>query len=239
MNSCFSEIDPDIIDWNDYTGHEQFNAVYTITIGELVSCGVFDWNMPELDWKSAAFDDEQYERVCNYFIERFYYREISLEPFAEWARMLKSKIVYELMPKYRFQYSERLREWSIASGGREYGNSTLKSDTTNSGNSKTDNYYKSRNVNSKYPQTQLSGNSDYLTDGNDQEDERVIDETASGNATKNDTSSYEKNKDVNTIDYIESLGTYSEFMGSIDKRLCDELESFFVCMYTANVNAVW
>ena len=66
---------------DDWTGRDQWNAVYTITIGELIDCGLFDWKRPELDWSSAAFNEDQYDRVCSYFIERFYFREISLEPF--------------------------------------------------------------------------------------------------------------------------------------------------------------
>jgi hypothetical protein len=78
--------------WKDdaleYTGVDEWNAVYTVSIGELQAAGVFDWSNPLLDWSGAAYDEEQYERVCNYFVERFYYREISLEPFEEWARIL-------------------------------------------------------------------------------------------------------------------------------------------------------
>lgn len=180
----------------NYTGHDQFNAVYTITIGELLEGGLFDWNMPELDWKSAAFDDEQYERVCNYFIERFYYREISLEPFAEWARILHRKLVYELMPKYKPLY-ERVKQ-----GYSPFANE--------------DEYYKSRIVDSKYPQTMLSGNSDYLTNGRDEEFERI--------------------KESNLTD---AMNKYVTEFHSVDESLLDELESMFVCMYTTNVNAVW
>ena len=31
---------------HEYTGRDQWNAVYTITIGELLDAGVFDWSMP-------------------------------------------------------------------------------------------------------------------------------------------------------------------------------------------------
>lgn len=138
---------------HEYTGRDQWNAVYTITIGELLDAGVFDWSMPELDWSDAAYNPEQYKRVCNYFIERFYYREISIEPFAEWARMLKRKLVYELMPKYKHLYKRV-----------EDGISPL---------AQTGEYHKRRNVHSDYPQTLLSENSDYLTSGDDLEYETI------------------------------------------------------------------
>ena len=52
----------------DYTGKQQFNAVYTVTIGELKESGLFDWSLPKLDWSDAAYSPDQYKRICNYFI---------------------------------------------------------------------------------------------------------------------------------------------------------------------------
>lgn len=181
---------------HDYTGHDMFNAVYTITIGELVENGVFDWDKPELDWSQAAYNYAQYKRVCDYFIERFYYREISIEPFAEWARMFRRKMIYEVMPKYIPLY-ERLKD----------GYSPLADE---------DEYYKERKINSSYPETMLSGNSDYITDGFDTEYERI--------------------KDGNTVDMMMK---YAREFRSIDEMLLDEFESMFICMYTTNVNATW
>lgn len=186
--------------WKDdalnYTGTDEWNAVYTVSIGELQAAGVFDWSSPLLDWSSAAYDAEQYERVCNYFIERFYYREISIEPFEEWARTLKRKLVYELMPKYVPLYERVYEGINPLSDGDEY--------------------YKSRIVNSAYPETVLSGNSDYLTDARDEENERV--------------------KEGNLVDAMES---YKERFRSVDQSLLDELESMFISMYTTNINATW
>ena len=180
----------------DYTGIEQFNAVYTITIGELKESGLFDWSLPQLDWSDAAYSPDQYKRVCNYFIERFYYREISIEPFAEWAMMFHRKMVYEVMPKYKPLYER------FANGYSPLANE--------------DEYYKSRIIDSSYPQTMLSGNSDYLTSGRDEENERIKD----GNMT-------------------DMANKYANEFRAIDTMLLDEFESMFICMYTTNVNATW
>ena len=80
---------------NEWTGRDRWNAVYTITLGELIDKGVFDWSLDILDWSAAAYSAEQYKRVCAYFIERFRFREISIEPFYEWATMLHRKLVCE------------------------------------------------------------------------------------------------------------------------------------------------
>lgn len=145
--------DYSIDEMETYTGKDIYKAVYTITIAELSDAGIFDWSKDYLDWSDAAFDDEQYQRVCNYFTARFYYREISMKPFLVWANYLQRKLVYELMPKYRPLYAAVKEGFNpIASN---------------------DEIYKERAIGSKYPQTLLGGNADYATDGTDREYERI------------------------------------------------------------------
>ena len=197
MNSySFDDVVIDVEEFDDYTGRDEWNAVYTVQIGELVANGVFDWTMPELDWSSAAYDEVQYKRVCDYFIERFQYREISIEPFLEWARVLKRKIVYELMPKYTPLYARVSEGINPLAGENEY--------------------YKNRTITSAYPETLLSDNADYITDGKDEEFQRI------------------KEKD-----YVDSMENYAMKYKGVDEMLLDELESMFICMYTTNVNATW
>lgn len=173
--------------------YAKWHSVFTIQLGELVEMGLFDWNSELLNWFDAAFDYEQYERVCRYFIERFEFREISLEPFYEWARRLHYKLVYELMPKYKPLYE-------ALDGGinplADY-----------------DEYYKEREITSAYPETMLSGNSDYASDGKDVENERI----RLGNIAEREQQ-------------------YMEGFKAVDSALLDELECMFVCMYSSNVN---
>ena len=192
MDNC--GIDIEVFD--AFTGNDEYNAVYTVQLGELVSKGVFDWDMPILNWKDAAFDDAQYSRICAYFIERFYYREISLEPFEEWARTLRRKIVFELMPKFIPLY-ERIGE----------GINPLQ---------ESNEYYKNRTIGSAYPETLLSENADYITDGKDEEYQRLKEN-----------------------EFADSIDNYVNVYRSVDEYMLDELESMFVCMYTANINATW
>lgn len=175
-----------------YTGPKEIHSVFTISLGELIETGVFSWDSELLNWESAAYDREQYERVCAYFIERFYYREISLVPFKQWARMVHYSLVYELMPKYRELYSALENGYNPIADGDEY--------------------YKERKVNSRYPETLLTNSADYLESGIDTEWERV------------------KIGPINdALDKIKA-------QGSIDQMLCDELETFFYGLYTANAN---
>lgn len=176
-----------------YTGCPEWHSTYTIQLGELVASGVFDWSKPELDWSDAAYNRAQYDRVCAYFLERFKFYEISIVPFYEWANFLKRKLVYELMPKYRLAY---------AKVDDDFNPFALE-----------DEYYKGRKIESDYPQTLLSSNSDYATIGNDEEWERI----RSGND-------------------VDMLDNYFTKFKAIDKMLLDELETLFICVYSTHVN---
>ena len=117
-------------------------------------------------------------------------------PFKEWALALRRKLVYELMPKYRPLY-ERVAE----------GLNPLQNENE---------YYKNRTIDSSYPETLLSENADYITDGRDEEFQRI--------------------KENNLVD---SMQNYADYFRSVDEMLLDDLESMFICMYTTNVNGSW
>lgn len=183
------------VDPMEWTGDDVWNAIYTIQLGELIEHGVFDWKRPELDWSAAAYSPDQYTRVCEYFVERFRYREISIEPFLQWAQMLKRKLVYELMPKYKPLY-ERVAE----------GINPLQD---------SDEYFKRRIVDSEYPETLLSANADYASNGEDLEHEKLVE----GNVA-------------------ESIDEFRALYHGIDEMLLDELEIMFVGLYTMNANVL-
>lgn len=180
----------DVLNW---TGRDSWNAIYTITIDELIDHGVFDWTNPLLDWSDSAYNKEQYERCCNYFIDRFRFREISIEPFYEWANCLHQKLVYELMPKFRMMYKIVDDDFDIMQIGSSYN--------------------KGRDINSNYPETLLSGNSDYITNGRDFENENV----QHGNA-------------------LEIYLNYVEKFKTIDTLLLDSLETMFISLYTVSID---
>lgn len=181
-------------DMLDYTGQMETHSVYGIKLCELIESGVFDWTKPELDWSGAAYSPEQYDRFCKYFEERFYFRDIGITPFKVWANYFHRMMVYELMPKYKPMYEQ------IESGIAPLGENE---------------YYKRRTIESAYPETQLSGNSDYITDGTDEEWERV-----------------------KITDAGKSMQDYIKEFVSVDAAIADELEVLFVCMYTSYVNAL-
>ena len=185
----------ELLDLDTWIGESETHAIYTIKLIELVQTGVFDWSRPELDWSSAAYDEEQYSRICAYFIERYRYEEIALLPVKEWMLSLKRRLVYELMPKYRPLY-ERLKD-----GLNPFQES--------------DEYHKKRSITSDYPETILSANADYVSDGVDIE--------------------YETIREGNIA---EMAVNYRDMYRDVDNMLLDELEIMFIQIYTANVNGL-
>lgn len=189
------EFDPSIFDPENLMRAQsmpEWHAVFTIQLGELVESGVFDWESPLLDWSAAAADEEQYARVCAYFVERFRYREISITPFLEWAQALKRKLVYELMPKYKPLYAEVAESIVPLASENEY--------------------MKRRKIASDYPETLLSENADYISDGEDEEWQRI--------------------KVGKVSEAMEGYAAYH----AVDEALLDELEVLFVSMYTSYNN---
>lgn len=193
---CFTEIDPQFLaDLETKTGIPEMHPLYTVYLQSLIEDGVFDWAKPELDWSSAAYDAEQYARVCAYFIDRYRYQEIAVLPVKLWFNELHRRLVYDLMPKYRPLYE------AAAQGVNPYQDS--------------DEWHKRRQITSDYPETLLSANADYASDGVDLEYETV------------------KNGNI-----AEHTAQFAELYRGVDTLLLDELEVLFIQVYTANVNGL-
>lgn len=181
----------DIDAFDGYTGKPDWHAVYTIQLGELVESGVFDWSKPFLDWSGYAYDEDTYNRLCSYIVARYYWYEISIPNVKEWMQQFITCIRYELCPKYNRFYSafgsfNPLQDW--------------------------DEYGKDRTIGSDFPETLLSGNSDYASTGKDNE--------------------YEHVRLGSPLDKMEQLKTFRD----IDAMFADDLKRFFVSMFSANIN---
>lgn len=176
--------------WTDgYMGN--YHDVATITLQELGEIGFFDWEDETWDWEEFAYSSEVYNRLCSGFYNRYKWREISCTPPLQWKEMLLAKIKYELCPKYNRWY-KFLDTVDSTDLNLEY-----------------DEYGKSRDVDSEFPETLLSGNSVYASNGNDNE--------------------YEKIRLQNPLNMIEDLEKLASI--NVDAMFLDELESFF--------NGVW
>lgn len=169
---------------------DEFHSPLTISLGELAEGGWFDLSSPE--WDFPKYSDEQHKRLCDKILNHYYDRDIGILPPLAWKRRFLGKL-NEIMPKYIPMYR--------------------KLDTSPEMLNATDEYYKSRNVFSDFPQTQLSGNQDYATTGTDHQYERVHDGTI--------------------IDLAERLRQYDD----VDLMIVNELEPLFSCLFTVNINA--
>lgn len=176
-------------DYDSFYIDSEFHDVVTFALGELWKLGWFD--LKDESWDFPKFSDEQHERLCKKILDHYYMRNIGVLPLAAWKREFLRKM-NEIMPKYIVLY-KKVEE---------------KPDMFNA----TDEYYKSRNVMSDFPQTQLSGNQDYASIGNDKQYERV--------------------KDGSILELSEKLQSFDD----IDLQIVNELECLFSCMLTVNLN---
>ena len=177
--------------YNDYMG--DYHAIASITLQELSEIGFFDWE--QFDWSEYAYDADTYKRLCEQIYARYKWREISITPPLEWKELFLARIKYELCPKYNRLYKLYAKYDALMDEDRIFYDY--------------DKYGKSRDIGSEFPETLLSGNSVYASDGKDNE--------------------YEEIKDANPLDRFDNLEKVSNI--NLDKMFVDELESFF--------NGVW
>ncbi len=119
----------------------------TITLGEWHELGFYK-PLDDESWRFDAYDDAQYERLCVKFLNRFYDREVSITVPNRWKRAYLRKL-NEIMPKYKLLYAR------VEQGVNPFQDSRDRE--------------KSRDIFSDFPETMLSGNSDYASTGNDRE----------------------------------------------------------------------
>lgn len=183
-----------------YTRRPDWHAVGTVKLGELIECGFVVWytvagnnqKVINEDWAWDYFDKDQYFRLCDKINARFYWDEIALTPPGIWKQQLIRKL-NEIMPKYKPLYTAVANGYDPWQDGSGYG--------------------KSRDIHSEFPETLLSGNADYVSNGNDRE--------------------YE---DIHQGGVADMTDLWVKIWQDIDCHVLDELEPLFSCLYTANVN---
>lgn len=181
----------------EYAYWEDFHAVYTVSLGELIHDGLvkFDdgtWYQQPNGLPIAWYDDEQRDRFWAKFGQYYFYREIGELPYKRWKDDLLAKIAL-LMPKYNLLYKALAKNSDPLQEYDEYG--------------------KSRNIFSDFPQTMLSGNEDYASTGNDSQFERIRQGS-----------------------FVEKMNALVYDYNDVDFALLQELDSHFYCVLTSNMN---
>lgn len=178
----------EFIDWPLY--HE-YHGVISVCLGELAEVGWFD--LTDSSWDFPKYNQAQHELLCAKITTRFWDREICYIPPGLWKRKFLGKL-NEIMPKY-IRYYELLDQYPQLFGGNSE-------------------YYKARNIYSDFPQTQLGGNSDYASTGNDIEYEKI------------------KQKDIITLSDL--LQTYKD----VDEMILKDLDCMFSGLISVSINAL-
>lgn len=167
----------------------EFHAVVSVSLGELVEDGIIDWT--DDSWHWDAYDDTQYKRLCAKIEAHYWDREIGVLPPGSWKREFIRKM-NEIMPKYKLAYQAVDARIPLMRVSDDYG--------------------KSRTIDSDFPATQLKPNQDYASNASDNE--------------------YENIHEGDYLDRIERLKSYDD----IDLQIINEIESMFTCLMTVNMN---
>lgn len=133
---------------------DDFHAVATITLGELLTGGGVDWTQPEWSWRDDAYNDAQYARCCRKIENRYYDRELGVMPPSRWRRHLM-RLISEFMPVLKPLYD-------LADGNP----GMYLTDT--------DTWHKIRTVFSDFPATQLQPSQDYASNATDTQYETIV-----------------------------------------------------------------
>lgn len=173
--------------WKDL--HEYHDAS-SVQLGELIEVGWFNLEDKEV-WHWPQYSDEQDARLRDKIVNRFWNRSLGVLPPGLWKRQFL-ELMAEIMPKYILMYQVLDESGNVAGHSGEW--------------------YKSRNIFSDYPQTQLSGNSDYASTGNDTEYERI--------------------RRADVLETIDRLRDYRD----VDQMILEELEQMFSCLVSVSVN---
>lgn len=174
--------------WQDYP-HE-FHDADSVQLGELVQAGWFDLSDKET-WSWPKYSDEQDDALRNKIVNRFWNRGLGILPAGMWKRQFLERM-NEIMPKYLALYKVLDEDPQLLGANSEY--------------------YKSRNIFSDYPQTQLGGNSDFASTGNDTEYERI--------------------RQLDILDFSDRLRAYRD----VDVLIMDEIEDLFSCLISVSIN---
>ena len=251
----FPDLDEVIAEYRygDFLDNRDFHSVVTIQFGELVHDGLVDWNDPMWQWD--RYSDEQYERL-NAKIERhFWYREIGSLPLKRWNNEFIRKM-NEIMPKYKIMYDILAKDpdWLLAyhawgTHNQDTFDKDVKTTSTLDTDGKTDDWGKSRDMESEFPQTMLSGNSDYASDGRDREYEDLGTSTEKkvGSGTEKEGYQYNddesksqdldyKYEDFREGDYLQKYYDIMDRWRDVDLLIIGELDCLFSHLLTVNFN---
>lgn len=186
---------PDLpyIDSDVSAGAPEYHDALTITLMELIDSGVLTREGKR--WQGwDAYSDEQRARMWDKMRGRFDYREIGVLPVRRFLDRLFARM-NEVMPKLKPLYE-----------AVDQGASLL---------TERDEWHKSRDVFSSFPQTALGGsNEDYASSGTDRE--------------------YETLRNYGLLDAQEKLDRYND----VDVMLLNAMEPVFSALHSTTV-AFW
>lgn len=191
-----------------------FHAVATIQLGELIDCGWFNWKEDE-GWVWDYYDQTQKLRLQAKLDNHYFWREIGCLPPLQWKMEFLRKL-NEIMPKYKHLY--KMLDTDPKFDPLQH--SRKKGDIKDA----FDEWFKSRNIGSDFPQTMLSGNSDYASTGEDREYEKLH--------------TLDRNQDIVELgDVLDKWIEFQDKFKDVDVMIIEEMGSVFGHLSSVSINA--
>lgn len=206
-------------------GERDFHAVATVQLGELIDGQWFNWK-EEDGWVWDYYDLTQKYRLQRKIDNHYFWREIGILPPLHWKTEFL-RTLNEIMPKYKYLY-DMLADPNFDPFMLWHHWGTRNEDYVR--NDKNDRWGKSRDIGSDFPQTMLSGNSDYASTGRDNEYENLADDTRTNDLDI-------QFNEYKTGDFLEKFLLFSERYKDVDAMIIDELDCLFSHLVSVNINA--
>lgn len=200
--------------WDNWCTGNDWHSVETIQLGQLIEGDWFNWKEEE-GWVWDYYDLEQKERLQVKINNHYFWREIGILPPLQWKMEFLRKL-NEIMPKYKYLYKMLADpNFDPFSKGSKKGNS----------DDSFDEWFKSRDIGSDFPQTMLSKNSDYASEGKDREYEKL-------HTLEKKTELYERG------DILDKWEQFALTYKDPDVMIIEELDPLFGHLVSLNLN-VW
>lgn len=198
------------VDFSDYYDAQ------TTTLGEWYEEGFYD--PTDESWMWDYYSKEQYKRVCDKFLNRYWYREVGILPAFRWKQAYLRKL-NEIMPKYRYLYklvdetfADLLNDWSESGTSAENENTTETESTTGKDTTATDQHDTTGTTNTGTTETDKTSNGSTVNSGSNDtavKERNIFSDfpatLLSGNADYTSTGNDTQSETVETLDTKQTV----------------------------------
>lgn len=183
------------------------------------------------------FDEDYRDALNQKIINHFWNREIGQETISQFRFNLRRKM-HEIMPLYNQHYKLGLDTVDPLStvGLKSIIVQDTTNETTGTSNTESGSESKARAIGSEFPQTMLSGNGDYASNGQDNVAETTATGTGVENSTQSQTGSVENEQTGFSGQRAMLILAARQALVNVDMMVINELQELFM-LITSNADS--